>query len=138
MSILADRLLVVEGDACLRGFLTRVLVEWGYAVKAVPDSQEAIESLDSSPFSLCLIDAVLPDGSGIDLCRRIRSFGHRGPLVIACREKGDQDLATNAGADACVRMGAFVAHQLQVVLIRLIGMGWESERPVMCYAQPGG
>ena len=65
-------------------------------------SVEAAEKLISErEYDLYVLDNWLPDGSGVEVCERIRSSGSRAPILFtsAVGQRHDIDLAINAGAD---------------------------------------
>ena len=68
---------------------------------AVHTVEEATDQIDRSSFDLFVLDNWLPDGSGVELCKRIRASGNRSPIVFtsAISQKKDIDLAVEAGAD---------------------------------------
>lgn len=65
-------LLVIEDDAATRAFLTDNLIADGFLVEAAGCLADGIERLDMSFPDAILADVNLPDGSGLDLLRRVR------------------------------------------------------------------
>ena len=122
MGVNVPKVLLVEGDAVLRNFLTRVLRERGCAVEAVSSYREGLIRAQVKRFSLCLTDAMLTDGSGMDLCRQIHTVNSGVPVVICY--SGDHDrIALEAGAQAYLRMGDYVTYQLHQLLSQLVKTG---------------
>lgn len=70
---IATRILLVEDDTDIADVLRRGLRLAGYSVAVASDGREAQVELEVAPPHLLLLDVMLPDGSGVDLCRRIRS-----------------------------------------------------------------
>ena len=70
------RIFFVEDDASLRSGLTFALEKQGYAVTAASTQAEAEALWQAGAFDLVILDVSLPDGSGYDLCRRIRQTSH--------------------------------------------------------------
>ncbi len=66
-------ILVVDDEKTLRFALEEGLSEEGYRVETAGDSASALELLSREEFHLALLDQKLPDGSGLDLLREIRS-----------------------------------------------------------------
>ena len=64
-------LLLVEDDVSLRQSLSDFLRDAGYCPYAVGTMREAWETLRAVKPSVCLLDLNLPDGSGLDLLRRV-------------------------------------------------------------------
>ncbi len=103
------RILVVADDPFERDYLTEVLKTWSYQVEAVGSCREAASQELPHDYSLYLIAATLPDGSGIELCRRLRALVGGVPIIVFSKYEGNVTLAIEAGADAFVRTGSGLA-----------------------------
>lgn len=66
------RILIVEDDALLNKTLSYNLTSDGYDITSAPNAGAAADKLNSGKYDLVLLDINLPDGSGYDLCRRIK------------------------------------------------------------------
>ncbi|MEX2016051.1 MAG: diguanylate cyclase [Candidatus Hydrogenedentales bacterium] len=68
-------LLVAEDDAVGRRVLVHALERWGYTVDAVTDGRAALEALSSPnhPFCIALMDWVMPELTGPEVCRELRA-----------------------------------------------------------------
>ena len=95
------RLLVVEDDPQVRAMLTRALRYEGFEVAAACDGAEALAALRTSPPDLLLLDLLLPDADGVDLCGRLRDAGDPVPiLMLTARDTvTDRVAGFEAGAD---------------------------------------
>jgi DNA-binding NtrC family response regulator len=71
MSVLPVRLLVLEDDASLSEVLCDSMRDRGHAPVAARSVAEALQLLERSDFEVALLDLMLPDGSGLDVLRRI-------------------------------------------------------------------
>jgi DNA-binding response OmpR family regulator len=69
----ATRILVVEDDPSIRLGLEDTLRAKGYQVDAVARGGEGVERALSGRYHLVILDIMLPDGDGFDVCRRIRA-----------------------------------------------------------------
>jgi CheY-like chemotaxis protein len=70
----AERLLLVEDDVRVRGFVRRTLEGLGYRITQATDGQQAMALLDGGSFDLVLSDIELPGGvSGLDLAMRVET-----------------------------------------------------------------
>src|SRR3954469_22349824 len=65
------RVLVIEDEADLRALLAYNLEAWGYEVRAVDSGKMGLRSFDEFSPDLVLLDLMLPDVSGIEVCRKI-------------------------------------------------------------------
>jgi len=97
--------LVVDDSVVYRKLIGDRLRGWGFAVTLAPTGSEAWDILQQPDApKLVLLDWVLPDLDGIELCQRIRQAGSSGPYVyvilLTCKD-GQQNMleAMQAGAD---------------------------------------
>lgn len=79
---MAHRILIVDDDPTLVEMLTFVLTRGGYQTAAATDGGRAIEILRSTPIDLVVLDVMLPDIDGYEICRRIRALPGVGQLPI--------------------------------------------------------
>ncbi|MEL6894156.1 MAG: response regulator transcription factor [Actinomycetota bacterium] len=95
------RLLLVEDDTDLGAVVDRVLVEAGHAVDWARTLAESSELVAVHDYHLVVLDQGLPDGDGLDLCRRMRAEGDATRvLVLTARDGlGDKVTGLDAGAD---------------------------------------
>jgi DNA-binding response OmpR family regulator len=95
------RVLVVEDDQKLARFLERVLVEEGYAVDRCASGADAVAHVRASAYDLVLLDWMIPDLDGIQVCRQLRRSGSSVPiLMLTARDQvGERVLGLDAGAD---------------------------------------
>ena len=95
------RLLVVEDDPQVRAMLARALGYEGFEVTTVATGAAAMAELRRAEPELMLLDLLLPDGDGMDVCRRIRAAGGHIPiLMLTARDTvSDRIEGLEAGAD---------------------------------------
>jgi two-component system, OmpR family, response regulator len=95
------RVLVVDDHADTRTLLARHLGLASYGVKTAGSCEEAEAALALGAFDVVVLDVMLPDGSGIDLCRRLRKAALEVPILLltARGEVRDRVNGLDAGAD---------------------------------------
>ncbi len=95
------RLLVVEDELKMARLLERGLREEGYAVDVAHDAAEALWAAGETSYDAILLDVMLPDGNGSDVCRRLREQQVWSPvLMVTARDAvGDRVAGLDAGAD---------------------------------------
>ncbi len=101
----ARRILIVEDDVSLAGFLSGELEAQGFAVEQIHDGEEALRTLEAKRlFDLLLLDLNLPSLDGITLIQRLRPAQPRLPvLVLTARSRvEDKVKALESGADDCL------------------------------------
>jgi DNA-binding response OmpR family regulator len=95
------RVLIVEDEASLREGLIDLLSGAGHEVVAVAEGQAAIELGSGESFDLVLLDLMLPDLDGIEVCRRLREVRPVLPILMltARGAEADKVAGLDAGAD---------------------------------------
>jgi two-component system response regulator MprA len=95
------RVLVVDDDRALRDALRRALTLGGYDVVAADGGREGLERVRSSRPDVVVLDLLMPDVDGIEVCHRLRAEGDRTPiLMLTARDAVDDRIAgLDAGAD---------------------------------------
>ena len=70
-----QRLLMIDDDARLAAMVRDYLAASGYGVDVAGDVASGIAALRARPADLLILDLMLPDGDGLDVCRRLRAEG---------------------------------------------------------------
>lgn len=93
--------LIIEDDIDLSYLIAIHLKAEGYLVRVAHDMRQGQQMLRDSSLVLAIIDRNLPDGDGIELCRKVRnSTPHVGILVLTCLGQTPQRIeGLDAGAD---------------------------------------
>ena len=94
------RVLVCDDELQILRALRVVLREGGFDVVATATAQEALDAAAVRPPDAAIIDLMLPDGDGVDVCRQLRSWSAMPILVLsAVGEEYEKVRALEAGAD---------------------------------------
>jgi two-component system KDP operon response regulator KdpE len=94
------RVLVVDDEPQILRALETTLHGAGYDVDTAADGETALARAAARPPDAVILDLVLPDRSGIEVCRELRSWLHAPVLVLsAVGEERDKVEALDAGAD---------------------------------------
>lgn len=94
------RILIVEDDAGLSRGISFSLEQEGYETLTAGSSGEALAQFYRNPPDGVLLDLSLPDGDGVDLCRKIRETSEVPILMLTARDlEVDELLGLNSGAD---------------------------------------
>lgn len=98
---MSQRILLLEDDFFLRDGLCVLLEKEGYAVQSAQDCAQARVLLRKSCFDLAILDVMLPDGSGLEICQELRRSGNPVPILFltACDEEYQIVRGLDAGAD---------------------------------------
>jgi DNA-binding response OmpR family regulator len=95
------RVLVVEDDPAISGFVVRGLREEHYHVDLAEDGAAAERMATAEAYDAIVLDVLLPELNGFDFCRRLRRDGIDTPVLMltALDAVGDRVLGLDAGAD---------------------------------------
>jgi two-component system, OmpR family, phosphate regulon response regulator PhoB len=103
-----SHILVVEDEELIREMLVVALEEEGYGVVTVPDGRSAVEYLKSCEpnsgevsLDLVILDLMLPQINGLDICRLLRHQGNPVPILMLSAKGSETDrvLGLEVGAD---------------------------------------
>jgi len=98
----SPRVLYIEDHEDTRELVTLVLEQRSYEVVTGSTIESGVTLAGSQQFDLYLLDSWLPDGSGLELCKRIRQFDKATPILFysAAAFEIDRDQALKSGAQA--------------------------------------
>jgi len=100
---MSQKILIIEDEPDIRKTLEYNISREGYHVVGASSLLEAKSQIESDSFSLILLDLMLPDGSGLDLCREIKSDKEKSsvPIIIltAKDDEVDKVVGFELGAD---------------------------------------
>jgi len=95
------RILIIEDEKKVAGFLKNGLKEEGYAVDNAFDGQTGFDMAVENEYDIIILDLMLPGLDGITLCKKLREEGNHTPiLMLTAREAvKDRVIGLDAGAD---------------------------------------
>jgi DNA-binding response OmpR family regulator len=97
---MAQTILVVEDDAKIVNLLRLYLEREGFGVVTAADGQAALEVAERSSPALIILDLMLPQLDGIEVCRRLRALSDVPILMLTARvDELDKLLGLSMGAD---------------------------------------
>ncbi|OGQ90675.1 MAG: two-component system response regulator CreB [Deltaproteobacteria bacterium RIFOXYA12_FULL_58_15] len=92
--------LVVDDDGHIREVVRFALEKSGYAVEEAADGAAALEAFSHRPFDVVVLDIIMPELDGIEVCRRLRQVSRVPILFLSSRdEEIDRILGLEIGAD---------------------------------------
>lgn len=108
------RILVVEDEYSINDVLTLALIDEGYKVKSVYDGKSALEEIESFKPNLTLLDVMLPDMDGFEICKAI---SHRNLVIMITARDNifDRIVGLELGADDYITK----PFEIREVLVRI-------------------
>jgi DNA-binding response OmpR family regulator len=95
-----ERVLIIEDDRSLTGMLSEYLLPLGIRVTAASGAKEGLRLLDRNTFDALILDVMLPDGDGFDVCRTVRARSDIPILMLTARgDELDRIVGLEIGAD---------------------------------------
>lgn len=95
------KLLLVEDDPAIRLAITESLVAENYTVDEANNATEAFKKISEKNYDLILLDLILPDMDGIELCNKLRNEEIKVPIIMVTSRKDEIDkiIGLEIGAD---------------------------------------
>jgi DNA-binding response OmpR family regulator len=96
-----DRILMIEDDGRLAAMVAEYLGKAGLEVTVAPTGGRGLELAAGGRFRAVLLDVMLPDVDGFEVCRRLRAAGHDVPVLMLTARGDDEDriVGLELGAD---------------------------------------
>jgi two-component system OmpR family response regulator len=131
-----ERLLLVDDEDNLRSMLEAALRHHGFDVVPVADGRSALEAAEREDPDLIVLDVMLPDLDGFEVCRRLRAEGTRTPVLFLTARDSTEDKVrglTLGGDDYLVKPFSLeeLVARVQAVL-RRAGLTREEEAVLRC------
>lgn len=98
---MVERILVVEDEARIASLISRGLRLEGYQVEVAPNGETALDKAFGNPPDLIILDVMLPDIDGLEVCRQLRIAGADEPVLMLTAKDAipDRVAGLDAGAD---------------------------------------
>lgn len=94
------RILAIEDDTRLARMLGEYLAGFGFELESYPTARSGLEALARGGYEALLLDVMLPDADGFDVCREVRAGSDLPILMLTARgEETDRIVGLEIGAD---------------------------------------
>ena len=96
-----DKILIIEDDPTMLRVLKDNFEFGGYEVRTASDGRKGLDAVFETKPDLILLDIMLPEINGYDICRRVRKEGFTMPIIMLTAKGQESDivLGLNTGAD---------------------------------------
>ncbi|RNB91955.1 response regulator [Brevibacillus fluminis] len=120
-------ILIADDEVALRFLLSETLVDEGYEVQEASDGQEALDQLKSKPFDLIILDYMMPELTGVEVCEWLRGMenpNQHTPVILltAKAQEKDRERARDVGVSRYM-IKPFSPLQLLDVIAELLEPG---------------
>ena len=95
------KILIVEDDHDINNLLAMNLRASGYQIESSEDGMQGLNMAQTGSYDLIILDLMLPEIDGLEICRRLRGEGKTTPIIIltAKDDEIDRVLGLEMGAD---------------------------------------
>lgn len=114
-----SRILIVEDDEALAALLQEYLQRHGFIVELLHEGSRAVARVLSSKPDLVILDLMLPDSNGLDICRELRT-SWRGPVLMLTAMKDDPDVVAGLEVGADDYVGKPVSPRVLLARVRAL------------------
>ena len=115
----SNKLLIVEDDESLASLLQEYLQRHGFIVSLLYKGSRAVETVLETKPDLVILDLMLPDASGLDICSELRA-SWRGPILMLTAMKDDADIVVGLEVGADDYVGKPVTPRVLLARIRAL------------------
>lgn len=131
---MVSKVLIVEDDHDINNLLAMNLRSSGYQIESSESGSQGLEMALTGHYDLILLDLMLPDIDGLEICRQLRAKGMTTPILMLTAKDGEIDrvLGLEMGADDYLTK-PFSVRELQArvkALLRRVDMMKQAEAPV--------
>ncbi|MFZ4728661.1 MAG: response regulator transcription factor, partial [Pseudanabaena sp.] len=95
------KILLVEDDLHSAEVLSQLLAESHYTIDSALNAKTAWQYIETYAYDLIILDIMLPDSNGIELCAKLRAAGYNPPVLLLTAKDSTNDrvMGLEAGAD---------------------------------------
>lgn len=127
------KVLIIEDEVKISRFLQLELKHEGYSSDAVTDGREGYIMAQSGNYDIIILDLMLPNLSGIEICRRLRAEGIDTPIIMLTAKDDVSDKVTglDVGADDYITKPFAIEELLARMRVALKKQTKNNEAPIL-------
>lgn len=128
----AQRILIVDDELVNRRLLEAVLVAEGYDIVEAPDGPRALEAIRTERVDLVLLDVMMPDKDGFEVCRQIKQDNRTKtiPVIFLTAKGGGEALAEGFESGAVMYINKpFTANKLLTIVNTMLEQAEAEAKP---------
>ena len=127
------KVLIIEDEVKISRFLQLELKHEGYSSDAVTDGREGYVMAQSGNYDIIILDLMLPNLSGIEICRRLRAEGIDTPIIMLTAKDDVSDKVTglDVGADDYITKPFAIEELLARMRVALKKQTKNNEAPIL-------
>ncbi|MRG29406.1 response regulator transcription factor [Laceyella tengchongensis] len=92
-----EKILLIDDEVGILNMLEKILLKEGFhSIVKATSSKEALQAVETTPFDIIVLDVMLPDSDGFDLCRKLRNVTEA-PILFLSARSSDFDKLTGLG-----------------------------------------
>ena len=116
---MAKKILVVDDDELVLIAIQELLTPLGYSVTNASNGPGALEKVSSEPFDLVVLDVIMPEMDGFEVCRRIRKMDSYAetPILMLTAKSGEEDRQRGMEAGANLYLAKPIAPKRLIALV---------------------
>ena len=96
------KIILLEDDPGVRDVMELILDLEGYQVESFETVEKLMSRRPEESPDLFILDVMLPDGNGIEVCRELKAIGDRVPILMMSAHARENDISMSCSADAFI------------------------------------
>ncbi|MFT6906402.1 MAG: two-component system alkaline phosphatase synthesis response regulator PhoP, partial [Oleiphilaceae bacterium] len=86
---MASKILIVEDDHDINNLLAMNLRSAGYEIESSENGMQGLKMAQAVAYDLIILDLMLPEIDGLEICRRLRGEGKTTPIIMLTAKDGE-------------------------------------------------
>jgi CheY-like chemotaxis protein len=116
---MTKNILVVDDDELVLLAIQELLTPLGFSVTLAPNGAEALRKAAGKPFDVVILDVIMPEMDGFEVCRNLRQLEayHETPILMLTAKSGEEDKQRGMEAGASLYLPKPIAPKRLIALV---------------------